>query len=90
MSTIEPKTLSLPEALRAQKALRDMAGLEEERFPVEAFVGMISDEIETLRSQGRTDEEIAGAIQSVSAIPITAQELRENYAPAELRHGNHS
>ena len=44
------KTYSLEQAIRAQKALRDAAGLSPEMFPVQAFVGMISDEIEKLRS----------------------------------------
>ena len=39
------KTYSVEEAIQAQKALRTLGGLEPERFPVEAFVGMISDEI---------------------------------------------
>jgi hypothetical protein len=39
--------IQIDQALRAQRALRDAAGLEEEAFPVPAFVGMISDEIET-------------------------------------------
>ncbi len=47
------KTYPIEQALRAQKALREAAGLGPEMFPVEAFVGMISDEIEQLRSQGR-------------------------------------
>jgi hypothetical protein len=40
----------IEEALRAQKALRDKAGLPTELFPVGAFVGMISNEIESLLS----------------------------------------
>ena len=52
------QTHPLEEALRAQKALRALAGLGPETFPVQAFVGMISDEIETLRTQGLSDEDI--------------------------------
>lgn len=55
---IEMKTYPLDQALRAQRALRDAAGLGPETFPVEALVGMISDEIDHLRSQGKTDGEI--------------------------------
>ncbi len=80
------KTFSLEEALRAQRALRDLAGLQPERFPVEAFVGMISDEIETLRDQGRSDEEIAGTISANSEIEISAEDIAEYYAPPEARH----
>lgn len=54
-------------------------------FPIQAFVGMISDEIEQLRKLGRTDEDIAGIISSNSDIGITAAEIGENYAPPEER-----
>jgi hypothetical protein len=80
------KTYPVEQALKAQKALRDAAGLGPEMFPVQAFVGMISDEIEQLRSRGRTDEEIADMIQANSSIEITASEIAENYASAEARH----
>ena len=72
------------EAIRAQNALRDLAGLPPEMFPIQAFVGMISDEVETLRNQGRTDEEIAEVIRAHSKIDITPSEIVEHYAsPAE-------
>lgn len=83
------KTYSIEQALRAQRALRDAAGLGPETFPIEAFVGMISDEIETLRSQGKTDAEIAALIEGNSAIEITAEEIAENFASAEARHPGH-
>ncbi len=81
------KVYSLEEAVKAQKALRTLAGLGPEEFPVQAFVGMISDEIEQLRAMGRTDEEIAGVIRENSEIEISAGEIAENYAGPELRHG---
>jgi hypothetical protein len=83
------KTYSIEEALRAQKALRDEAGLQPETFPVAAFVGMISDEIETLRSQGKTDDEIAALVAKNSNIEITGAEIAANYASPEARHGGH-
>ncbi len=76
----------LEDAIRAQKALRELAGLAPETFPVETFVGMISDEIETLRAQGRTDDEIARTIRANSNIHIGAAEIAANYAPPESRH----
>ena len=83
------RVYSVSEAVRAQKALRDAAGLGPEMFPVQAFVGMISDEIEQLRTQGKSDEEIAGLITANSSIEITGSEIAENYAPPEDRqqHG---
>ena len=81
-----PKLYPVEEAIKAQKSLREAAGLGPEQFPVEAFVGMISDEIENLRKRGRSDEEIASIIKSNSAIEITASEIAENYASPEQRH----
>ncbi len=83
------KTYALEQAVRAQKALREAAGLGPEMFPIQAFVGMISDEIEKLRSQGKTDAEIAGLITANSSIEITASEIAENYASPEDRHQTH-
>ena len=83
------KTYPLEEALRAQKALRTLAGLGPEMFPVEAFIGMISDEIEQLRKTGHNDEEIAQVIKANSQIEITAAEIAENYASPEQRHPSH-
>ncbi len=74
------------EAVRAQKALRQLAGLGPEMFPIQAFVGMISDEVETLRTRGLTDEDIATAIRQNSHIQITAAEIAENYASPQQRH----
>jgi hypothetical protein len=80
------KSYPIEQALRAQKALRDAAGLGPEMFPIEAFVGMISDEIEQLRSQGKTDCEIATLITQHSNINITAQEISDNYVSPDDRH----
>lgn len=83
------KTYPIEEAVRAQRALRELAGLGPEQFPIQAFVGMISDEVETLRQQGKTDEDIARAISQNSKITITADEIAANYASPEERHGTH-
>ncbi|HEY0785032.1 MAG TPA: hypothetical protein VGD62_04125 [Acidobacteriaceae bacterium] len=81
-----PKFYPVEEALKAQKSLREAAGLGPEQFPIQAFVGMISDEIETLRKRGQSDAEVAAIIQNSSAIEITAAEIEENYAAPEQRH----
>ena len=75
----------LEEALKALGALREAAGLQPERFPVQAFVGMISDEVEALRARGMTDAEIAAIVRENSAIVISEVEIAENYASAEER-----
>ncbi len=80
------KTYPIDQVLRAQKVLREAAGLEPELFPIEAFVGMISDEVEKLRLQGKTDGEIAALITENSNIEITAEEISANYASPEDRH----
>ena len=82
------KTYPVEEAIQAQKALRTLGGLGPETFPVEAFVGMISDEIEHLRKLGHSDEEIAQVITTNSRIQITAEEIAENYASPEERHAH--
>ena len=84
----QPKMYPLDEAIKAQKALRSAAGLGPEEFPVQAFVGMISDEVESLRKCGRSDDDIAFIIRRHSAIEITGQQIAENYAQPERRHAH--
>jgi hypothetical protein len=82
----EYKVYPLEEALKAQEALRALAGLGPEMFPMQAFVGMISDEIESLRKRGQSDDEIASVIRSSSSIEITGREIAQYYASPEDRH----
>ncbi len=74
------KTYPLEEPLKAQKALRDAANLGDEAFPIRAFVGMISDEVEALRKMGKSDDEIARLTEFNSQIKISGDEIAENYA----------
>ena len=83
------KPISLDQALRAQSALRDAAGLAPETFPLSGFVGMISDEIDALRKSGRSDAEIARLIATHSGIEITEAQISENYASPEQRQQGH-
>jgi hypothetical protein len=55
-------------------------------FPVQAFIGMVSDEIEVLRGQGKTDEDIAALIRTHSGIELSASDIAENYATPDQRH----
>ena len=84
------KTYPVEQAVQALNALRSFGGLGPECFPIQAFVGMISDEIEHLRKLGHSDEAIAEVITSNSKIEITASEIAQNYAPPEERqaHGH--
>lgn len=85
----QPRMYPVEEAIKAQRSLREAASLPPEQFPIQAFVGMISDEIESLRKRGKTDDEIATIIRQSSSIQITAAEIAENYATPEQRehHG---
>ncbi len=81
----DAKTYPIEDALNAQRALRAAAGLAPEQFPIRAFVGMISDEIEALRGKGFSDEQISKLIQDNSRIHISAQDIADNYASPEER-----
>ena len=74
------------EAVKAQKALRAASGLGPEMFPIEAFVGMISDEIESLRKRGKNDAEIAQMIEENSSIRISPEDIAAHYVSPEERH----
>lgn len=76
----------LDEAISAQKALRSELGLGEEAFPIDAFVGMISNKIEQHRKAGRSDEDIAGIIHKATGRPMSAQAIGRFYASPDKRH----
>jgi hypothetical protein len=50
---------------------------------------MISDVIQHLRAQGKTDGEIASLIAANSSIEIPPSEISGNYASPEARHPTH-
>lgn len=78
-------TFKLGEALAAQAALRRSLGLAEELFPVESFVGMISDEIEASRRAGRDDRTIADLVRDTTGKAVTADDIARYYVPPEAR-----
>lgn len=78
---------NLDEAIRAQRALRDALGLKEEMFPVEAFVEMISDEIEQMRAAGRSDSDIVAIVAQTTGQQMTASDIATHYIEPEQRHG---
>jgi hypothetical protein len=67
-------------AADAQTALRKALGLPAEQFPVRAFIGMISDEIEQLRHQGEDDSAIARLVVQATGKAITAEMITQFYA----------
>jgi hypothetical protein len=81
----DDNTFSLAEALAAQKALRDAAGAEDEVFDLADVVGMVSDEIDMLKDQGKSYEEMAALIQSATSKTVTAADVEKYYVPADER-----
>ena len=67
------------QAMAAQAALRDAAGLPPELFPKEALIGMLSDEIRALRDRGRPDDAIAGVIANATGAAVTADDVERFY-----------
>jgi hypothetical protein len=49
---------------------------------------MISDQIEALRKQGQSDEQIALLIRNNNPIDVTSAEIAASYATSEQRHQN--
>ncbi len=60
----DDSTYSLAEALAAQKALRDAAGAEDEVFDLADVIGMVSEEIDMLKDQGKSYAEMAAMIHT--------------------------
>jgi hypothetical protein len=78
-------TFTLVQALKAQQALRDAAQLPAEEFPVQAFIGMLSDEIEALRVIGKTDDEITEVINGAAGTKLSASDVVRHYASQAQR-----
>lgn len=75
---------TVEQAAAANKALRNALGLPPERFATDQFVGMISDEIEQLRSAGKSDEEIADILAAGAGVEISPHAITKFYAePSE-------
>ena len=78
---------SIQEAVAVQRELRRSLGLGAETFPLPAFVGMISDEIEQFRSAGKSDADIAAVIRDTVGRDVSADDIARFYAPPEQRRG---
>ena len=83
----EEQTFSAHEAVAVQRELRRSLGLGAESFPLPAFVGMISDEIEQFRSAGKSDADIAAVIKNTVGRDVNPGDIAQFYAPPEERHG---
>jgi hypothetical protein len=73
------------QAADPQTALRKALGLPPQDFSLQAFVGMISDEIEQLRASGKDDADIAAIVSEAIGRTIDAENTAEFYASAEAR-----
>ncbi|MDQ2858231.1 MAG: hypothetical protein M3R53_06225 [Candidatus Eremiobacteraeota bacterium] len=73
------------QAAAANSALRAALGLPPERFATEQLVGMLSDEIEQLRSAGKTDHDIAGLLSESIGANIGADAISSFYAGPDER-----
>jgi hypothetical protein len=62
--------------------------LAPESFPVQAFIGMISDEIEQLRAAGKDDAAIATLVSDATGKSVDAETITRFYASPEAR-GHH-
>ena len=72
------------DAAKANAVLRGALGLEPQRFSVEQFVGMASDEIEQLRAAGKSDDEIVSLLKG-AGIEVEATDIARYYAPPDER-----
>lgn len=84
MSDSEPG-FSVDDAYKVQGEMRRALGLGPERFPMPAFIGMLSDEIEQLRAKGQSDDEIAAMISAHASQGVNASDVAEHYVPPEER-----
>jgi len=80
-------TFNIEEAIAAQRGLRQALGLGDERFEVPEFVQMISDEIEQLKAEGRSSEDIVGLIADATGQRLDPADIDRHYLPPEARHG---
>lgn len=79
-------SFSIEQALATQRHMRGLLGLPDERFPLPAFIGMISDEIEQMRAAGRTDSDIADLIGEATGVRPETADIARYYAAPEDRH----
>lgn len=79
-------TFTAEEGFKVQKQMRDALGLGPEAFPLAAFVGMISDEIEQLRAAGKSDADIAAMVNDTIGKTIRPEDIAAHYATPEQRH----
>ena len=76
---------TIDESIRAQKAMRAELDMPEETFPIPAFVGMVSDEIDKLRAAGRSDADIAAIVEKATGKALPPDAIAQHYATPDER-----
>lgn len=79
-------TFSVREAVAVQAELRRSLALNPEQFPLPAFIGMISDEIDQFRDAGRSDADVVALIKSTIGRDITVADIERFYASPQARY----
>jgi hypothetical protein len=79
-------TFSAHEAVAVQEELRRTLALEPEQFPLPAFIGMISDEIDQFRDAGRSDADVVALIKNTVGRDVTVADIERFYAPPQARY----
>ena len=85
--TTQGEDFSADQAAVATTAWRAELGLAPERFGLDRFVGMISDEIDQLRRAGRSDAAISDVLRDKAGLDVPADAIARYYAPPDRRHG---
>lgn len=80
-------TFSIDEAIKAQRALRQALGLGDERFEVSEFVEMISDEIEQMKNDGKSSDDIVAVVAEATGHRMDPADIDRHYVRPEDRHG---
>jgi hypothetical protein len=80
--TDEPR-FTLADVLNTQKALRDAAGAKEEELDLADLAGITGEELELLQEQGKSWDEMAAIVQSITAKSVTGAELEKAYNSLE-------
>ena len=75
-------TFSAQELAQIQRLLREAANEPVESFETEAAMGTLSEEIDTLRRNGMTNDDIAALLTQGAGATITAEQVAQLYGAA--------
>lgn len=81
----EQQAYPLEDVVKALAALRSAARMQPERLPLPRVIAMLSETIQSLREQGRPDDEIAAIISGNSVINVDAGCIQRFYVEPGAR-----